>query len=44
MAISQQILALAPRKWIAPRLIRLGTIADVAANANVLTAQNANRS
>ena len=32
------------RTWSTPRLARLGTIADVAANTNVMNLQSANRS
>jgi hypothetical protein len=34
----------APKPWSTPRLNRLGTIADVAAQNNVITVQNAAKS
>lgn len=44
MSNSEQTPAPSNRVWIAPHLERIGTIADVAANANVLVVQNPNRS
>ena len=34
----------APKAWTRPELVRLGKIADVAANQNTVTAQNASKS
>ena len=44
MSKSIQTPAPALRTWTTPRLDRLGTIADVAANINVLNVQTPNRS
>ena len=40
MSKSQQTPARTVREWNAPRLVRIGTIADVAANNSVITSQN----
>lgn len=44
MSKSIQTPAPALRKWSKPRLDRLGTIADVAANSSALNIQNPNKS
>ena len=44
MTNSQQMPAPTGRVWNAPRLERIGTIADVAANANSTVVQNPNKS
>lgn len=40
MSDSKQMPAPASRVWNAPRLVRIGTIADVAANNSALSVQN----
>lgn len=40
MSTSKQMPASPARVWNAPRLVRIGTIADVAAANSVITAQN----
>ena len=40
MSTSKQMPASPGRVWNAPRLVRIGTIADVAANNSAVTVQN----
>ena len=44
MSKSKQMPASSARAWNAPRLVRIGTIAEVAANNAVITSQNPSKS
>ena len=44
MSNSKQMPASPARVWNAPRLVRIGTIADVAANNSAVTVQNPSKS